>query len=575
MKILGLTSHVYKIHDNSIALLHDGKVVFAEAEERISRVKHDGRFPYLAIREALKVAGIKLSDIDYFVSAYPEENILWMFLTSLRFIPVVGFGKYISHIVNRFRFKIDEITEGKRPKSYMEAGFPKDKLIKVSHYLAHAAAAYYSGPFDKCLVIAVDGFGPGKKGEPLSGSVYRAKNSKFDEVEKVPVWGSLGLYYGAVTKALGFKLNDGEGKTMGLAAYGDPVICYKQMKEFFPNFVKGKWTIRNSIMDILNIQRIKVFDESLTLRKLKSYIDIYGKENVAAACQLVFEEELLKYVKYLIKKHKEKKLVLVGGIFLNVKANMRIYYEITKDLFVYPNPADGGTAMGAAMIGFLKKKGKFKRKELLHSAFGREFSNKEISSVLTKTKGIEYKEVKRGLAKRVAKLLVKGNVIGWFQGKDEWGPRALGQRSVIADPRKVTTKDRINDILKGREWFMPFAPSILEERAENYLKSLRKAPFMILADDVKEGKVREIQAAIHIDKTARPQIVTEKVNPLYYKLIEEFEKLTKVGVILNTSFNKHGLPIVYSPKDAVEHLLWEAIDILVIGNYVVKRASKK
>ena len=574
MKIIGISSHRSGVHDNSAVLIEDGKVIFAEAEERLSRVKHDGSFPYLTINEALKVSHNKIKNIDYFYSANPEESIFLMFLTSLRLLPVVGFRTYIQSIINRFRFKTQKVSSGKSPKYYVDAGYPLEKLVRVSHYLAHAAAAAYTSPYDNSMVIAMDGFGPGENGEPLSGQIYKFYDNKLETIDKVPVWGSLGLYYGAVTKALGFKLNDGEGKTMGLAAYGNSKVCYRQLKAFFPEFKNGKWKAKPSIMDILNIQREEVFIKSKTLELLHRYIDKYGRENVSSACQLVFEEEIIKYVKYLVKRYKIKNLVLVGGIFLNVKANMRIFYEISKNIFIYPNPADGGTAMGAAILGSLEKDKKYKRKEIIHSAYGRIYTDFEILKELKKTKDITYKKINIGFTKAVAQMLVQGKVVGWFEGKGEWGPRALGQRSVIADPRNIKTKNRINDILKGREWFMPFAPSMLKESADKYLKTVRKGPFMILADDIIKNNKKDIVAAIHVDDTARPQIVTPEANKLYHEVIFQFKKKTGVGVILNTSFNKHGLPIVYSPRDAIDHLLWKTIDSLAIGNYIVNRKDK-
>lgn len=571
MKIVGLSLHSGGVHDNSVALMEDGRMLFAEAEERLTRVKHDGRFAWKALREALKVSKSSVGGINYFVSANPEENSLSMAVLSLKFLPIVGGRNYLANIIKRLIYREDGIKVQNRPKDYKEAKLPAGKLIKVSHYLAHAAASYYSGPFDKCLVVAMDGFGLGEHGNPLSGQIFLGKNNRLELLEDVPIWGSLGFYYGAVTLALGFKLNDGEGKTMGLAAYGRWKKCYREMKNFFPAFKKKSWTIRPTIMDLLNIQRGKIWQESDTLNLLKSFVEKYGRENVAASCQKVFEEELLKYLEYLVRKYKIKKLNLVGGIFLNVKANLKILTEkVADEIFVYPNPTDGGTAVGAAILGFILKSTKpVERKELLHSAFGRSYTNVEILNELKKTRGISYKKIKNGLAKTVAKLLVDGQVVGWFQGRGEWGPRALGQRSVIADPRKVETKDRINNILKGREWFMPFAPSMMAEVAPKYLKRLRKAPFMIIADELKRGAEKDIVAAMHIDKTVRPHIVTRDANRLYYEVIKEFQKLTGVGVILNTSFNRHGLPIVYTPKDAIDHLRWKTIDSLVIGDYLV------
>lgn len=575
MKIMGLTSHASGVHDNSVALLEDGRVLFAEAEERVSRIKHDGRFPWLAIREASKYTKTNLKNIDFIVSSNPDESLLRMFITSLKFIPSVGLSKYFSYILKRFFNKTETLPNDNFPKSYNKAGLPEDKLIKVSHYLAHAATAYYFGPFDKCLVVNMDGFGPGENGGPLSGEIYLGEDGKLTSLEKVPVWGTLGLYYGAVTKALGFKLNDGEGKTMGLAAYGNPTKAYREMKLFFPEFNAGRWSVRKSIMDILNIIKPSLYENSETADFLKDLITKYGRENVAASCQRVFEEILLKYIEYLVRKYKIRNVSAAGGIFLNVKVNMKLLEEkIVDHLFVYPNPTDGGAALGAALIGFVLKGIKVKRKELVHPAYGRQYSNAEILSELKNSSGVTYKKLGKDLPLKIAKLLTEKKVIGWFQGRGEWGPRALGQRSVIADPRPISIKDRINDILKGREWFMPFAPSMLAERASDYLRMLREAPFMIIADGIRKEKIRDLRAVIHVDNTARPHLVTKKANPLYYQMIKEFEKLTGVGAILNTSFNKHGLPIVYSPKDAIEHLLWGTIDLLVIGRYLVARRNE-
>lgn len=572
MKILGVSSHNSGVHDNSAAIIENGKILFAEAEERITRVKHDGRFPFLAIKEAMNFTKTKKSDIDFVASSDPGGSAIRALMVSFRFVRVIGIFRYLGYFVKRIYNPVKTWPMDKFPRSYAKSEFQKDKLVKISHYLAHAATAYFYGPFDRCLVVNMDGFGPGEKGEPLSGEIYLGDNGKLTSLEKIPIWGSLGLYYGAVTKALGFKLNDGEGKTMGLAAYGDPKKVYRQMKLFFPNFENKKWTVRKSIMDIINIVRPGVYDSSGTAKFLKNLIERYGRENVAASSQKVFEEILIKYFKYLVRKYKIRKVSCAGGIFLNVKANMRLLKEkIIDDLFIYPNPTDGGTALGAALAVFIEKGGKVKRRELTHPAYGRAYSNSEILAALKDESTVSCKRLGAKLPLKVAQMLVNGKVVGWFQGRGEWGPRALGQRSVIADPRHIATKDRINDILKGREWFMPFAPSILAEKAEVYLKMLKKAPFMIIADDIKRDRKKDLAATIHVDDTVRPHLVTKEANPLYWKVIHEFGKLTGVFAVLNTSFNKHGLPIVYSPKDAIEHLKWKTIDALVIGNFLVER----
>lgn len=572
MKIVGMTSGSHITHDNSIALLEDGRVLYAEAEERLSRKKHDGRFPVLALKEALKVTNTTLDEIDYFVTTDQKSTLWKTFLSTLQYVSTTGIYSYLTQVIERFRYKRSE-DSSQLGKGLDDLNISKGKRMLVSHYLAHAATAYYFSPFNNCLVVTMDGWGLDAENKPLSGKVYIGGKGKIKPVEDIPVHGSLGLYYGAVTMALGFKLNDGEGKTMGLAAYGNVKKCFKEMKSFFPYFQDGRWAARDTLYDILNISRTEVFKRSKTFKMLIKLVEKYGREDVAAAAQAVFEVEFEGYISYLVNKYHFRLISAAGGIFLNMKANMRLLQnKILDDLFIYPNPGDSGVALGAAVAGFLIKKGKFKQKEILHTDLGRSYTDQEIKKVLDSQTGTVYKKInKNEIAKLAAKRLSQGIVLGWFQGRGEWGPRALGQRSVIADPRNLATKNRINEILKGREWFMPFAPSILEERAQDYLVSLRKAPFMIIGDDATKLSRSELKAIVHVDGTLRPHIVSKKIQPLYYRVIKEFENLTGVGVILNTSFNKHGLPIVYTPQDAIEHLLWGAIDELIIGNFYVTR----
>lgn len=572
MKIIGLTSEIDAVHDNSVALIEDNRVVFAEAEERLSRKKHDGRFPALALKEALKVTGNKLVDIDYFVSGISSYTSLRVLLAYLPYIRIVGVKNFLQAIYRRvIKTKQDKDID-KREKNLFESGIDRKKFFRVSHYLAHGATAYFFSPFKECLVVVMDGYGLDGNGKPLSGKVYRGRDGTLIALEDIPVHGSLGLYYGVITLALGFKLNDGEGKTMGLAAYGKPGRCYLKMKKIFPKFAAGQWIARDTILDILSISWPNLYKESKLAATLTRLVEQYGREDVAAAAQKVFEKEVEAYIGYLVQKYKLKKVAAAGGIFLNIKSNMKLLNKkIVDDLFVYPNPSDGGAAVGAAIIGHILKNGFYPQEEMLQSAYGRSYTDREIEQELRKTAGIVFTKLGKDLPKKVAERLIQGKVLGWFQGKGEWGPRALGHRSVLADPRYEATKDRINNILKGREWFMPFAPSMMQERAKDYFVHLRKGPFMIIGDYVKKDKKKDLEAVIHVDGTVRPHLVSKEVEPLYYSVIEEFEKMTGVGAILNTSFNKHGLPIVYTPKEAIEHLLWGAIDELVIGSYHVKR----
>ena len=264
---------------------------------------------------------------------------------------------------------------------------------------------------------------------------------------------------------------------------------------------------------------------------------------------------------------------MAGGVFLNFKTNKKILeLPNVNNLFIQPHAGDGGVSIGAA-LAVSSKKYIFQNfgKALNTGGLGQSFSNQDIIKELEKYKSkLNYKKQKE-IVEYTANLLVKGKVIGWFQGRAEWGPRALGFRSVLADPRKIEVKDRINDVLKNREWFMPFAPSVLEEEANKFFKNCKKSPFMTIVFDIVKGKEKKIPAAIHIDNTARPNTVNEQNNAIYYQLIKSFYKKTGLPVILNTSFNKHGLPIVNSPKDAIEHLLMGAVDELIIGSYAVER----
>lgn len=573
MRIIGLTDHIGGVaHDNSAALLIDGKIVFAEAQERISRLKHDQGFPKDAIKHGLRYSNLNLDQIDYFASAIPPIKMLPFLKAYLEGSRYCGLPRFISWFVKRsFRM----LTSVSNKTSYIEVGIPKEKVVCVSHHLAHAESAYCSSGFDDCLAVAWDGYGIDISGKPLCGIIYKAVNDRLEKLEEIPIYASLPLYYGAVTVALGFKLNDGEGKTMGLASFGDPSKCYQQLKQIFPIFFKDKWIPRDNWLDIIAVSQNELFKTTYTYKYLQILINKYKAENIAAAAQKILEEESEKFFSYLVRKYKTAKIAAAGGIFLNVKMNMQLLEnKIVSDLFIYPNPGDSGAAVGAAYSVYKKMGGILKKQKVERADLGCTFTNIEIEQAIKHfKKQIVTKQLNSNLAKVVAKELTEGKVIGWFQGRGEWGPRALGQRSVLADPRYESIKERINQKLKQRDWFMPFAPAILQEKSDEFLLHNWQSPFMIIADRIKPTKTKLIPAAIHIDKTVRPQIVNKKVLPLYHQLIKEFYKLTGIPIILNTSFNRHGLPIVHSPKEAIEHLLWGAVDELVIGNYLIKRSS--
>jgi len=581
--ILGLTGLSNSFHDNSVALLKNGNIAFAASEERYSRVKHDRRFPVKAISKALSFAKISKSDIQFVAVGYPKRSFLSPFyrdpvaLFSVLFKWLRGRGVgFFTEVYNIFKGEIFQ-NSGMGLKKFR---FAAQRIIYVDHHLAHAASSYFTSGFDKCLSVSMDAFGPKTNGDILSGSVFKCTKGRIETLEEIEVQDSMGLFYTSVTLALGFTPGDGEGKTMGLAAYGNFLKAYKLLKKISPQFNNGKWRATPfwTQMFFANRKEFLPIFNSLPLGKLLiSWINKYGKQDVAASAQKVLEEECLNYFRYLVKKYGANKFTLSGGLFLNVKLNKRIL-EIpgVVDIFIHPNSGDGGTALGAAMlVNNLKSQKKVKINNISGVNWGSEYTHREIKKTLLKYKSKVSFKVETNISGYVAKSLVKGKVIGWFQGRFEWGPRALGYRSVIIDPRRMDIKEKLNNTLKNREWFMPFAPSLMEEYGEKYFVNYRKSPFMTLAFDVKRNVLKDIKAAIHVDKTARPNTVSKQGNPKYYELINHFYKLTGIPVVLNTSFNKHGLPIVDSPKDAVEHLLWNCIDELAIGDFIVTRKNAK
>lgn len=581
--ILGISGISNYCHDNSMAIIRNGNVIFAASEERYSRIKHDGSFPEQAIESGLNFLGLKNNIFSKIAVGYPRRNILSLIINRYYyefFFLVVELLIYrnillMQDLINLF-FRKKSVITGKK-KGTSQKIFQDKEIVFVDHHVAHGASAYYQSGFDQSLCIVLDAFGSQLSGNIRSGAVFLCERSEMVEVISVPAQASIGLFYQSVTLALGFTPGDGEGKTMGLAAYGDADKYYNILKEFAPKFRNRHWQKGKDCLAgfFSSMPRFhSIFYATRFGRTLKKIIKNGKKEDVAAAAQRILEEEIINLVKYLLEEYKHiHSLSLAGGVFLNVKANKKILELPEVDnLFIQPHAGDGGVSIGAALV-VSSKKYVFKNssRTLNTCGLGQSFSNKEILRELEKYKEkLKYKKRKK-IVDYTTELLIKGKVVGWFHGRAEWGPRALGFRSVLADSRNIEVKDRINNVLKNREWFMPFAPSVLEEEAHNFFKNCEKSPFMTIVFDVIKGKEKEIPAAIHIDNTARPNTVNAKNNKIYYDLLCAFYKRTNIPVILNTSFNRHGLPIVNSPKDAIEHLLMDAVDELIIGSYAVER----
>ncbi|MCL4360158.1 hypothetical protein M1555_02790 [Patescibacteria group bacterium] len=580
--ILGITSIDGYTHDNSIAVVKNGRILFAASEERYSRKKHDGSFPQKAISSAVRYLRIRPSEIKTVAVGYPKRKILSVFANSYGW-EILPFA--FNFILRRNVLLLYDFFVGLRlwaGKSvgagrFQHAFLEKKHIRYVDHHYAHAASAYYTSGFKTCLAIVIDAFGSDGNGRIRSGAVYACRDGKMQEVMSIPLFASLGTFYLSVTYMLGFKPGDGEGKTMGLAAYGKPEALYRSLNVFAPSFDTGVWKpgrdwIAGVIPTMPKLYHLFLFTRFG--RYLSTVLKTHKKEDLAAAAQKILEEELVKLTVYLRKKYPEfSDICLSGGLFLNVKGNKKIM-EVpgVKRVYVQPHAGDGGVAPGAcfAVTGerYLRDA---PSRPLVNCGLGESYSARQIVRTLNTYKTRIVYRRRDDIADYAAEQIVHGKVIGWFQGRAEWGPRALGFRSVLADPRKKEVKDRINEVLKSRDWFMPFAPSVLEEKGSEYFKNFRPSPFMTLTFDVPRQKAKLFPAALHIDNTARPNSVRAQNNERYYRLLNAFYKRTNLPIILNTSFNKHGLPIVNSPGDAVDHLLMGAVDELMIGDFSVTR----
>jgi carbamoyltransferase len=442
------------------------------------------------------------------------------------------------------------------------------KIVCVEHHLAHAASAYYTSGFSgKCLIITADGIG----GDGVSLGVWRGENGKIEPLLRVGREGSLGWFYGTVTEALGWRHSDGEGKTMGLAPYGDFSKTEGILNKFCPHYNGGKLVTPH---DFGRYKYWKVkgayhwhFEDA---KKIRELLKKYKREDIAAEAQRVFEREMMDIILSWLKKEGTTKLCCSGGAFLNIKLNQRIWEsgQVTHQ-HIFPNAGDGGLPIGQALWAHYYLNGSSEIGVITNVYWGPEFDDKEIEVIL-KERNLNYKYYD-DVVSVSAKLLAEGKILGWFQGRMESGPRALGNRSILMDPGKKENKDIINERVKFREPFRPFCPSLPVEAADNYLENWRMERYMITSFKTMDETRNEIPAVVHVDGTLRPQIVERDQNEKFWRLLTEFGRLTGTPVLLNTSFNIKGEPIVCTPRDAIRCFYDTGMDYLVMGNFIISK----
>jgi len=594
-KILGLS---FFYHDSAAALLVDGTPIAMAEEERFTRKKNDAKFPQNAVKFVLNKANLKPEDLDYVVFyEKPFLKLERIMKTNLSIFPLAP-QVFIESTKNLFLKKI-----WIREIIFKNVGVPPEKILFSEHHLSHAASAFFLSPYEKSAILTVDGVG-----EWAVTTIGVGEGNNIKILKEIRFPHSLGLLYSALTAFLGFEVNEGEYKVMGMAPYGKPKYV-NEIKKMINFFDDGSYALN---MDYFS------FDRSLKTPYSRKFIKLLGKPrnpkskfftretgwpsyfgekpqpeeyektaveqeryaDIAASIQAVHEEAVIRLANYLHRLTGLDKLCLGGGVALNSVANWKIIKNTPfKEIFIQPAAGDAGGSLGAALAVNHIALGNPRNFVLKNAYYGDSYSNEEIKEFLTKKKSkFRYFENEKELIDVVAEEIADGKVIGWLHGRFEWGPRALGSRSILADPRRPEMKDLVNTKIKFREPYRPFAPSVLAERAEEIFEMPKArnhfpARFMLYVVDVKEEKKKIVPAITHVDGTARPQLVFKEESPRYYKLIEKFNDLTGVPLVLNTSFNLKGEPIVNSPADAYSTFERSGLDMLVLENYVVYKTT--
>ena len=596
--ILGISAFY---HDSAAALIIDGNIVAAAQEERFSRKKHDPSYPYNAVEFVLKHSNLKISQIDHIVFfEKPFLKFERLLETYLAFAPR-GFISFCMSMPIWLREKLFHKKFLFEKLQLHDKSFKDINKIKFcEHHYSHAASAFYPSPFEEAVILTLDGVG-----EWATTTVAIGNKNQIKMLKEIHFPHSIGLLYSAFTYYIGFKVNSGEYKVMGLAPYGNP---------------KYKDLIVNELLDLkedgsfrLNMKYFN-YATGLTMTNEK-FTKLFGHKvrnpekdlltqfhmDIAASIQSVTEEIVLRIVTSISKETKLKNLCMAGGVALNCVANGKILKnEIFKNIWLQPAAGDAGGSLGAALAYWYQELGNERNPvkngdEMRGSYLGPYFKNDQIENSLKKLKAVYKKCDEEDLINTVAKEINNKKTVGWFQGRMEFGPRALGARSIIADPRSDKMQKELNLKVKFRESFRPFAPSVLREDLENWFEISTDSPYMLLVSDVKKNiqipmsdedknlfcidklnvKRSSIPAFTHIDYSARIQTVHEDTNPKYYKLIKKFKEITGCPVIVNTSFNVRGEPIVCSIKDAFRCFMGTKLDILVCEDFIMYKEDQK
>ncbi len=561
-------------HDSAACILKDGKLLAAAEEERFTHIKHGKRpvpfstyeLPYHAINYCLEIAGIHLNNVDHFAYSFDPYLLLGKHASDGTLHLPLQPSKapkseewlspwdplFLSYIVNA-PLQLRSGYPHHLQKRFKGAKISDEQWHFVDHHIAHAVSAFHPSPYTNAAVLTLDG-----RGEIATTTYNVGNGNELNRIGQVNMPNSLGLLYEKITEYLGFLHSSDEYKVMALASYGKPEFV-KDFREMIEITENGQYTIKDERLE-----------ERFGPARLRHEEFTKHHFNISHSLQFVLEETALKICNWLYNETKEENLCMAGGVALNCVMNARIRDKGSfKNVWVQPAAGDSGTALGAAILVDNKFRKNASKSFIMHHAYwGPEYTDDEIEKFLKWTK-TKYRKLKN-IAEETAGILAEDKIIGWFQGRMEFGPRALGSRSILASPIHLKMQSRLNEV-KDREDFRPVAPVVLEEEAGEWFNNAAYSPFMLFIYDVKPEKADKIPAVKHVDGTARIQTVNEQQHPLYYNLIKEFKKKTGVPVLVNTSFNTLGKPIVCTPRDAVECFWSSPFDALVIGSFLLEK----
>jgi carbamoyltransferase len=594
MRILGISAFY---HDSAAALVEDGRIVAAAQEERFTRKKHDSSFPHHAIGYCLDSVGAKLAEIDQ-IAFYDKPFLKFERLleTYIALAPR-GFTSFKMAIPLWLKEKLFQKSLLRKELKKFDEGISADKLLFTEHHLSHAASAFFPSPFEKAVVLTMDGVG-----EWATTSAALGDGNRLEIFQEIHFPHSLGLLYSALTYYTGFKVNSGEYKVMGLAPYGEPKYAQLILDHLIDLKPDGSFRLDMSYFDyctgltMTNERFAKLFGEPVrTPDKLLTSFHM----DIAASIQAVLEEAVLRLTRSLADQTGARNLCLAGGVALNCVANGKVLRDGKFDnVWIQPAAGDAGGAVGAALAAYHQFKGqprKVAANDAMSGAFlGPQYAQADIEQRL-KEAGARFTVIDEAeMVDTTAKALADQLAVGWFQGRMEFGPRSLGARSILGDPRSPTMQRNLNLKVKYRESFRPFAPAVLREDVADWFELESESPYMLVVADVRKERRRamnaaeqllfgidklnvsrsEIPAVTHIDYSARIQTVSETTNPLFHRLLKEFKRLTGCPVLVNTSFNVRGEPIVCTPEDAFRCFMGNELDLLVVGNCVLRKAEQ-